>query len=70
MDAKVRAVDLLTGDELWSDDLPAMVDGTPMSYVAPRTGKQRLVVQVPSGGMFSFGGSLDGGGVIIAYGLE
>ncbi len=70
MDAKVRAVDLLTGDELWSDDLPAMVDGTPMSYVTPRTGKQRLVVQVPSGGMFSFGGSLEGGGVIIAYGLE
>ncbi len=43
-----RAVDVNTGEELWSEPLPAASDATPMSYVSPRTGKQFVVVTSPA----------------------
>ncbi len=70
IDQTVRAVDLRTGEELWRQDLPATSEATPMSYRAPKSGKQRLIVQVPAGGMLAFGEPEPGGGYVIAYGLE
>ncbi|XOV82210.1 MAG: membrane-bound PQQ-dependent dehydrogenase, glucose/quinate/shikimate family [bacterium] len=49
LDSTVRAIDLLTGKELWTDALPASAQATPMSYVSPATGKQYVLVTVPYG---------------------
>ena len=37
-DSKVRAIDILNGRELWTDELPAASTATPMSYVSPNQG--------------------------------
>ncbi len=49
-DSKVRAIDVLSGEELWTDELPAASTATPMSYVSPKSGKQYVIVTVPDGG--------------------
>ena len=49
-DSKVRAIDVLSGEELWTDELPAASTATPMSYVSPNSGKQYVIVTVPDGG--------------------
>jgi glucose dehydrogenase len=49
MDSTMRAIDLFTGEELWTDSLPATSEATPMSYVSPATGRQYVVVAVPDG---------------------
>ena len=46
MDRRLRALDLLTGKELWSTGLPRSAEATPMSYVSPATGKQYVVLAV------------------------
>jgi len=80
LDSTMRAIDVNTGKEVWTDSLPSSSTATPMSYVSPTTGKQYVLVTVADGG----GGlSLDAeasqsaavdngeveGGYVIAYSL-
>jgi quinate dehydrogenase (quinone) len=80
LDSTMRAIDINTGKEVWTDSLPSSSTATPMSYVSPTTGKQYVLVTVADGG----GGlSLDAeasqntavdngeveGGYVIAYSL-
>ncbi|MCK0127549.1 PQQ-binding-like beta-propeller repeat protein [Erythrobacter sp. F6033] len=48
MDAKVRAYNVRTGEEEWASDLPGNGQSTPMSYRAPQSGRQTLIVTVPN----------------------
>ena len=50
VDSTFRAVDVFTGEEVWTDSLPASSTATPMSYVSPATGKQYVIVTVADGG--------------------
>ena len=43
-----RAVDVYTGEELWSAPMSAASEATPMSYVSPNTGRQFVLVTSPS----------------------
>ncbi len=76
-----RAVDVNTGEELWSEPLSAASEGTPMSYVSPSSGKQFVVVTSPAPNPVDlFEAASEGekseqekkpvqGGRVIAYGL-
>jgi membrane-bound PQQ-dependent dehydrogenase (glucose/quinate/shikimate family) len=76
MDRYFRAFDVKTGDELWRDYLPAPAQATPMSYLAPQTKRQIVVITVPGAGRFGMAESEDKsppdplGGHIIAYALS
>ena len=48
MDRSFRAFDLRTGEELWHDFLPATAQATPMSYLAPKTHRQVVILTVPN----------------------
>lgn len=48
MDRHLRALDIKSGAEVWSDFLPNTAQATPMSYVAPRSGRQFVVITVPA----------------------
>jgi len=50
VDSTFRAVDVFTGEEVWTDSLPGSSTATPMSYVSPATGKQYVIVTVADGG--------------------
>lgn len=63
MDNYIRAFDVTTGKELWSDRLPAGGQSTPMTY--SEGGKQYVVTA--AGGHGSFGTKL--GDYVIAYSL-
>ena len=77
VDSTMRAISIFNGKEVWTDNLIGSSTGTPMSYVSPSTGKQYVIVTVPSGG----GGlqletaiddsdeSESSGGYVIAYAL-
>lgn len=79
VDSTARAIDVFTGEEIWTDSLPGSSTATPMSYVSPATGKQYVIVTVENGG----GGALSletavdddveeesvPGGYVIAYSL-
>ncbi|MDA1373083.1 MAG: membrane-bound PQQ-dependent dehydrogenase, glucose/quinate/shikimate family [Proteobacteria bacterium] len=45
-DNTIRALDLMTGKELWSDAIPYTAQATPMSYQSP-SGKQTLIATIP-----------------------
>ena len=45
-DNTIRALDLFSGKELWSDDIPYTAQATPMTYQSP-SGKQTLIATVP-----------------------
>lgn len=45
-DGKVRAIDTLSGNLVWQDELRSGSDATPMTYVSPTTGKQYVIVTV------------------------
>jgi quinoprotein glucose dehydrogenase/quinate dehydrogenase (quinone) len=47
-DRRLRAIDSLTGRELWSDKMPQGNQATPITYRAPRSGRQ--IVAFVSGG--------------------
>ena len=49
LDSTMRAIDVMTGEELWQDALPVSAQATPMSYVSPKTGHQYVVITVPDG---------------------
>ncbi|MBI1340961.1 membrane-bound PQQ-dependent dehydrogenase, glucose/quinate/shikimate family [bacterium] len=46
MDRTLRAIDVATGKTVWRADLPANAQATPMSYRAPKSGRQIVVVTV------------------------
>ena len=48
MDRYFRAIDVGSGKELWHDYLPGTAQATPMSYRAPRSGRQMVVITVPN----------------------
>jgi len=50
VDSTARAIDVFTGEEVWTDSLPGSSTATPMSYVSPTTGKQYVIVTVADGG--------------------
>ena len=61
VDGQLRAIDTLTGDVIWQDELRGASDATPMSYLSPATGRQYVLVTVP--------GNQETGGRVIAYAL-
>ncbi len=76
LDSTMRGINIFTGEEVWTDPLPAPAQATPMSYVSPKTGKQYIVLAVPSGsstplgeGASMGGATSDEGGYVIAYAL-
>jgi membrane-bound PQQ-dependent dehydrogenase (glucose/quinate/shikimate family) len=78
IDKTMRAIDLFTGKELWSQPLPENAQATPMSYVSPN-GRQTVVITLPANGDLQMGGHGDSGqddaqkkvdgGYVIAYRL-
>lgn len=64
-DYYLRAFDISNGQELWKTRLPVGSQGTPMSYVSPKTGKQYVVIS--AGGARQ---SPDHGDYVIAYALN
>jgi glucose dehydrogenase len=50
MDRHMRALDITTGAQVWSDFLPNSAQATPMSYIAPQSGRQFVVVTIPATG--------------------
>jgi Glucose dehydrogenase len=51
-DAKFRAFDANTGEELWSVELEANANATPATYLGKKTGKQYVVIAAGGGGYF------------------
>ena len=47
-DRHLRAFDVRTGKELWSDFLPNSAQATPMSYLSPQSQRQFVVITVPA----------------------
>ncbi|MEB3766419.1 glucose/quinate/shikimate family membrane-bound PQQ-dependent dehydrogenase [Acinetobacter sp. MD2] len=64
-DYYLRAFDSSNGKELWKARLPVGSQGTPMSYVSPKTGKQYILIS--AGGARQ---SPDHGDYVIAYALD
>jgi glucose dehydrogenase len=77
MDRYLRAIDLYTGKELWSDYLPGQAQATPMSYLSPKGKKQFIVITVPGtdnldlehGAAMAESNDKTAGGYVIAYSL-
>ena len=73
----MRAIDIYTGEEVWTDPLVGSSTGTPMSYVSQSTGKQYVIVTIPSdGGGLQLETAIEAsnagesnGGYVIAYAL-
>lgn len=51
-DAKFRAFDAKTGEELWSAELEANANATPATYLGKTTGRQYVVIAAGGGGYF------------------
>jgi quinoprotein glucose dehydrogenase len=64
-DNYLRAIDILTGREIWRGRLPAGGQATPMTYVSERSGRQFVVIA--AGGHKHLGTTL--GDYVIAYAL-
>jgi quinoprotein glucose dehydrogenase len=60
VDSTMRAIDIYTGEEVWTDPLVGSSTGTPMSYISQSTGKQYVIVTIPS----------DGGGLQLETAIE
>lgn len=63
-DGFIRAYSTRTGEELWRAGMPVGSDSTPMSYLAPKSGRQ--IVAVTAGGGV---GTTQSGDYLIAYAL-
>lgn len=63
-DYYLRAFDSRTGEEVWKARMPVGSQGTPMTYVSPKTGRQYVVIS--AGGARQ---SPDRGDYVIAYAL-
>jgi quinoprotein glucose dehydrogenase len=51
-DAKFRAFDAKTGEELWSAELEANANATPATYLGKKTARQFVVIAAGGGGYF------------------
>ena len=51
-DARFRAFDAKTGEELWTAELEANANATPATYLGKKTGKQFVVIAAGGGGYF------------------
>jgi len=51
-DAKFRAFDATTGEELWSAELEANANATPSTYLGKKSGRQFIVIAAGGGGYF------------------
>jgi membrane-bound PQQ-dependent dehydrogenase (glucose/quinate/shikimate family) len=51
-DAKFRAFDAKSGEELWSAELEAAAHATPATYLGKKSGKQFVVIAAGGGGYF------------------
>ncbi|MEC7613803.1 MAG: membrane-bound PQQ-dependent dehydrogenase, glucose/quinate/shikimate family [Pseudomonadota bacterium] len=80
MDGYFRALDLFSGEELFTDPLHAASGATPMSYVSPKTGKQYVLLTLPGEAAIGVGADHSGdtnsttavnagGGHVVAYAL-
>ena len=79
VDSTMRAIDISTGKEVWTDSLPASSTATPMTYTSPATGKQYFIVTVAEGGGLNLSAEASqdseveipetDGGYVIAYAL-
>ena len=78
VDSTLRAINIFNGEEVWTEDLGASSStATPMSYVSPSTGKQYVILTLPSTGnglqLESSANPLNqtetSGGSVIAYAL-
>ncbi|MCB1644516.1 MAG: membrane-bound PQQ-dependent dehydrogenase, glucose/quinate/shikimate family [Pseudomonadales bacterium] len=47
MDGRIRAFDLATGEERWQFEMANSGQATPMSYLAPVSGKQTIIMVAP-----------------------
>jgi len=47
MDNSIRALDLLTGAEIWRHKLPQTAQSTPISYILPESSEQMIVITLP-----------------------
>lgn len=63
-DGFIRAYSTRTGAQLWRDRMPAGTESTPMSYLAPKSGRQMVLVTV--GGAV---GSAQSADHVVAYAL-
>jgi glucose dehydrogenase len=75
MDSTMRAVDVRTGKILWSAELPGTANGTPITYLSQKSGRQMVVVPVPNPGfIYPRDGAAEPtdsqGGYVIAYALK
>ena len=71
MDGFLRAIDTLTGAELWQFQLPATGQAAPMTYLSPISKRQTVIMTVPEADQTP-GGASEGdgqGGHIIAFRL-
>ena len=76
-DHRLRAIDVLTGEELLTLDIPTSSEATPMSYLSPESGRQTVLITLPESAELRLGhdeGRGDGmgqglGGYVIAYRL-
>ena len=74
---RFSAYDVNTGEVIWQDPIPASSNGTPMTYVSPKTGRQYIIATSPGEARGPLGGQdLEApppsnvvGGRIIAYAL-
>lgn len=79
-DGAFRAIDALTGQVVWEESLQVPSQATPMTYISPTTGRQYVLMTVPSTEQpsaalddfhdLATSGKTDGpGGSVIAYAL-
>jgi len=71
MDGFLRAIDTLTGEELWQFELPVAGQAAPMTYLSPISKRQTVIMTVPDNYQTP-GGGAEGdsqGGHIIAFRL-
>jgi len=52
IDARLRAFDTRTGEQLWAGDLEASAHATPITYMGKKSGKQFVVIAAGGGGYF------------------
>ena len=66
----LRALDVNTGKEIWSESLPRFSEATPMSYVSPQTKKQYVLVTSPAVNAQESDQAAVEGGRVRAYALS
>ena len=66
----LRALDVNTGKEIWSESLPKSSEATPMSYVSPKSKKQYVLVTSPAVNVEEPSETSVEGGKVMAYALS